>query len=207
MAPGAVIVRSRGASIDARLSTGHAETARGSSDGDGFETGEFFRYKVAPCAARICGWSVARASLGRQTREPIEVMRGRLRKRSPGKAPSIAPPARQGSHGMRLMIATAAIVAALNSSAKAAADANQVKDCSDRNALNSIAVDARLVAIKFFYNGFIHGMTDRHRQTCFEARVLNDDRLAIVNKTLDLIERDCLPIETAARIALEGACP
>ena len=50
-------------------------------------------------------------------------------------------------------------------------------------------------------------MTDRNRQTCFEARVLNDNRLAIVNKTLDLIERDCLPIETAARIALEGACP
>ena len=108
---------------------------------------------------------------------------------------------------MRLMIATAAIVAALSSSAKAAADANQLKDCSDRNALNSIAVDARLVAIKFYYDGFIHGITDRNRQTCYEARVLNDERLAIVNKTLDLIERDCLPIETAARLALEGACP
>jgi hypothetical protein len=36
---------------------------------------------------------------------------------------------------------------------------------------------------------------------------LNDDRLAIVNKTLEVIERDCLPIETAARIALAGACP
>jgi hypothetical protein len=108
---------------------------------------------------------------------------------------------------MRLMIATAAIVAALSSSAKAAADANELKDCSDRNALNSTAVDARLVAIKFYYNGFIHGMIDRNRQTRFEARVLNDNRLAIVNKTLDLIERDCLPIETAARIALEGACP
>jgi hypothetical protein len=108
---------------------------------------------------------------------------------------------------MRLMIATAAIVAALGSSAKAAADANQIKDCSDRNALNGIAVDARLVAIKFYYDGLIHGMTDRNRQTCYEARVLKDDSLAIVNKTLDLIERDCLPIETAARIALEGGCP
>ena len=58
---------------------------------------------------------------------------------------------------MRLMIATAAIVAALSSSAKAAADANELKDCSDRNALNSTAVDARLVAIKFYYDGFIHG--------------------------------------------------
>jgi hypothetical protein len=36
---------------------------------------------------------------------------------------------------------------------------------------------------------------------------LNDDRLAIVNKTLELIERDCLPIAMAARIAAEGACP
>jgi hypothetical protein len=36
---------------------------------------------------------------------------------------------------------------------------------------------------------------------------LNDDRLAIVNKTLELIERDCLPIEMAGRIALEGSCP
>ena len=108
---------------------------------------------------------------------------------------------------MRLMIATAAIVVALSSSERAAPDANPLSDCSDRNALNSIAVDARLVAIKFYYDGFFHGMTDRNRQTCFEARVLNDDRLAIVNKTLEVIERDCLPIETAARIALVGACP
>jgi hypothetical protein len=85
-------------------------------------------------------------------------------------------------------------------------DADKLK-CSDRNALDSIAVDARLVAIKFYYDGFIHGLTDRDRQACYEARALNDDRQAIVNKTLDLIEQNCLPIETAARIAAEGACP
>lgn len=108
---------------------------------------------------------------------------------------------------MRLMVATVAIVAALTSSAKAAADANQLKDCSDRNALNDISVDARLVAIKFYYDGFVRGMTDRNRQTCYEAHALNDDRLVVVNKALELIERDCLPIETAARIAAEGECP
>jgi hypothetical protein len=99
------------------------------------------------------------------------------------------------------------MIAAVCSSAKAAADANQLSDCSDRNALNSIAVDARLVAIKLYYDRFILGLTDASRQKCYEARALNDDRLAIVNKTLELIERDCLPIAMAARIAAEGACP
>jgi hypothetical protein len=108
---------------------------------------------------------------------------------------------------MRLMVTAAVIAAVLCSSAKAAPDANEVNDCSDRNALNGIAVDARLVAIKLYYDGFIHGLTDRNRQACYEARALDDDRLTIVNKTLDLIERDCLPIETAARIAAAGACP
>jgi hypothetical protein len=113
----------------------------------------------------------------------------------------------KGATNMRLMMAAAAMVAALSSSAKAANDASQVKDCSDRNTLNSAAVDARLVAIKYYYDGLIHGMTDRNRQACYEAQALNDDRLVVVNKALDLIERDCLPIETAARLAIEGACP
>jgi hypothetical protein len=153
------------------------------------------------------GGSRERAS-GGEASGPIQAARGYLKETPrPKSAIDRAAGAGKRSHEMRLMIATAAIVAALSSSAKAAADANQLKDCSDRNALNDIAVDARLVAIKFYYDGFIHGMTDRNRQTCYQARVLNDDRLAIVNKTLDLIERDCLPIETAARMALEGACP
>ena len=109
---------------------------------------------------------------------------------------------------MHSIIAATAMIAAVCSSAKAAADANQLSDCSDRNALNSIAVDARLVAIKLYYDGFILGLTDASRQKCHEARALNDDRLTIVNKkTLELIERDCLPIAMAARIAAEGACP
>src|SRR5580658_2921363 len=111
-----------------------------------------------------------------------------LNKRWRREAQSLARQAAAREDGMRLMMATAAIVAALGSPAKAAADVNPVNDCSDRNALNDIAVDARLVAIKFYYAGFIRGMTDRNRETCYEARVLNDDRLAIVNKTLELIE-------------------
>lgn len=106
---------------------------------------------------------------------------------------------------MYLMMAAATLAAAF-SLAEAGVDADELK-CSDRNALDSIAVDARLVAIKFYYDGFIHGLTDRDRQACYQARALNDDRQAIVNKTLDLIEQNCLPIETAAHIAAEGACP
>lgn len=106
---------------------------------------------------------------------------------------------------MRLIMA-AALGAALFSSAKAGVDVNRAAQCDDRNALDDISVDARLVAIRFYYDGFIHGLTDRTRQACYESRV-NDEKLALVNRTLDLIERDCLPIETAARMAAEGACP
>jgi hypothetical protein len=107
---------------------------------------------------------------------------------------------------MRLM-AAAAIMIATFCSAKADTNANDLTRCSDRNALNGVSVDARLVAIKYYYEGLTRGLTDRTRQACYEARILNDDRLAIVNKTLDLIERDCVPIDAAARTAAEGACP
>ena len=40
-----------------------------------------------------------------------------------------------------------------------------------------------------------------------KSRAFNDEKLALVNRTLDLVERDCLPIETAARMAAEGARP
>jgi hypothetical protein len=102
------------------------------------------------------------------------------------------------------MIAAAVLVGAQFAPAVAA---EVVNPCSDRNALDSIAVDARLVAIKFYYDGFIHGLNDRERQACYQALALNDDKQAIVNKTLDLIERNCFSIETAARMAAEGACP
>jgi hypothetical protein len=43
---------------------------------------------------------------------------------------------------MRLMIAAAVIVAAVSSSAKAAADANQLPDCSDRQRAQEITENA-----------------------------------------------------------------
>lgn len=54
---------------------------------------------------------------------------------------------------MRTMMA--AIVVTLFCSATLAADAGSPSDCSDRNALNDISVDARLAAIKFYYAGLV----------------------------------------------------
>ena len=99
---------------------------------------------------------------------------------------------RQGSGEMRLMMA-AALGAALFSSAKAGVDVNRLAQCDDRNALDDISVDARLVAIKFYYDGFVHGLTDRTRRACYEYGV-TDEKPALANRTLDLIERDCSPL-------------
>ena len=57
---------------------------------------------------------------------------------------------------MRLIMA-AALGAALFSSAKAGVDVNRAAQCDDRNALDDISVDARLVAIKFYYSGVTRG--------------------------------------------------
>jgi hypothetical protein len=35
----------------------------------------------------------------------------------------------------------------------------------------------------------------------------NDEKIALVNRTFGVIERDCLPIETAARLVVAGAFP
>jgi hypothetical protein len=105
---------------------------------------------------------------------------------------------------MQMMMA--AIVVALFCTATAA-DAGSPSDCSDRNALNDISVDARLAAIKFYYAGLVQGLPDRERRACYEAQILEDSKLAIVNKTLELIEGDCLPIGSAAGIAAKSACP
>ena len=109
---------------------------------------------------------------------------------------------------MRVMAAAAGVTAIiLFSSTPLALSANELSQCSDRNKLNSIAVDARLAAVEFYYQGFIDGLPAGDRKSCYQARVVNDDKFAIVNKTLELIERDCLPVAQAARIAAEGACP
>jgi hypothetical protein len=108
---------------------------------------------------------------------------------------------------MRMMTAAGVTAIILFSSTAQAASADALSQCSDRNKLNSTAVDARLVAIEFYYQGFIDGLADGDRKSCFAARVLSTDKLAIANKALDLIERDCLPIAQAARVAAEGVCP
>ena len=121
----------------------------------------------------------------------------------PALAPGLKVDLSKGSRDMRVMMQAATIVAiALFSSTVNASDR-----CSDRNELNGISVDARLVAIKLYYHGFIGGLTDEKRKSCYEAHALNDDKLAVVNKVLELVERDCLSIASAARIVAEGACP
>jgi hypothetical protein len=80
-------------------------------------------------------------------------------------------------------------------------------ECSDRNALQSIAYDARLIAIKFYYKGLIAGLADKNRQTCLEAHVLLDDRFAVINRTREIVETQCLPIDIAASMATNGLCP
>lgn len=108
---------------------------------------------------------------------------------------------------MQMIRAAGVTAIILFSSAASVASADALSQCSDKNKLNSAAVDARLVAIEFYYRGFIDGLADGDRKSCYLALVLNSDELAIANKTLDLIERDCLPIARAARAAAEGLCP
>lgn len=106
---------------------------------------------------------------------------------------------------MRMMMA-ATIALAVSCSATAAGAADSAK-CADRNALNDISVDARLVAIKYYFVGLVQASTDHNRQACYEAHALNDPALDVLNKTLQLIERDCSTMEAAAQTAIEPACP
>ena len=88
-----------------------------------------------------------------------------------------------------------------------AADAANSTKCADKNALNDISVDAQLVAIKYYFVGLIRGASDPNRQACYTAHALNDPARDVLNKTLQLIERDCATMEAAARTAIEPACP
>ena len=108
---------------------------------------------------------------------------------------------------MRSVIATAMILTACPSPAFAVITANDPGQCTDRNALQSMAFDARLIAIKMYYEGLSQNITDKGRQGCFEAHVLTDDAFAVINKTRTLVETNCLPIDVAAKIATEGLCP
>jgi hypothetical protein len=119
---------------------------------------------------------------------------------------TIDPPFQQGSREMHTMAAGVTAIIFLSATA-AAISAGETSRCSDKNKLNGGSVDARLVAIEFYYHGVIEGLPDGDRKSCFAVRVLNAGKLDIVNKTLDLIERDCLPIAQAARTVADGVCP
>ncbi len=106
---------------------------------------------------------------------------------------------------MRIM--TAAMIAFAVFCSAAAIAGELPSQCSDRNALNGISVDARLVAIKYYFVGLVRASTDRARQACYEAHALGDAGSAILNRTLELIETNCSTMESAARAAIEPACP
>jgi hypothetical protein len=106
---------------------------------------------------------------------------------------------------MRMMMA--AMIALAVCCSATAADAADSAKCADRNALNDISVDARLVAIRYYFVGLVRASTDRSRQACYEAHALTDPARDVLNKTLQLIERDCSTMEAAARTAIEATCP
>jgi hypothetical protein len=58
-----------------------------------------------------------------------------------------------------------------------------------------------------YYKGVIHELSDKQKQACLEARVLMDDRFAVINKTREIIETKCLPIDIAASMATQDLCP
>lgn len=80
-------------------------------------------------------------------------------------------------------------------------------ECSDRNALQSIAYDARLIAIKLYYKGLIDRLADKKRQTCLEAHVLLDDRFVVINRTREIVETKCVPLDIAVGMATQDLCP
>jgi hypothetical protein len=108
---------------------------------------------------------------------------------------------------MRAFVIAVIMLAGPSSSSLAVVRVGVPNECSDRNALQDIAVDARLTAIQFYYKGLIQNLADKNRQICYEAHILMDDSFAVLNKTRTLIETNCLPVDVAARIAVEGLCP
>ena len=108
---------------------------------------------------------------------------------------------------MRALVIALVMLAGSSSSSLAVVRVALPNECSDRNALQNIAADARLTAIQFYYKGLIQNLADKNRQICYEAHILMDDSFAVLNKTRTLIETNCLPVDVAARIAVEGLCP
>ncbi len=108
---------------------------------------------------------------------------------------------------MRASVLATILFFASTSLSLAVISVDEPNQCSDRNALQGIAYDARLIAIKLYYKGLVHNLADKQKQICLEARVLMDDRFAVINKTREIIETNCLPIDIAASMAMQGLCP
>lgn len=108
---------------------------------------------------------------------------------------------------MRAFILAAVVLAASLTAASAVVRVPLSNECSDRNALLNVAFDARLAAIQFYYKGLIQGLADKDRKACLERRVIMDDSLAVLNRAYALMEKDCLPIDVAARMAAQDVCP
>ena len=73
--------------------------------------------------------------------------------------------------------------------------------------LRNIAFNARMTAVMMFYKGFVQNLADRGKQACLRAQVLEPGQSAVIDRTLNLIEGECLPIETPPRGRREGLCP
>jgi hypothetical protein len=108
---------------------------------------------------------------------------------------------------MRTLVLAMLVLITTSPSSQAVVRAPAQNECADRNALQNIAYDARLTAIQFYYQGFIQNLGDKSRRICYEAHVLMDDRFIVLNNTRELVEKNCLPIDVAARIAVQGLCP
>ncbi len=72
--------------------------------------------------------------------------------------------------------------------------------------MQGMAYDARLTAIKLYYRGLINQMDDKTLQACLEAHVLLDDRFLVINRTREIVESKCLPIDVAANMATKDLC-
>ena len=108
---------------------------------------------------------------------------------------------------MRMTLLAVLIAFCTGSPALAVISVDLPDECSDRDALQSIAYDARLIAIKLYYKGLINRLSDKTRQECLEAHVLFDDRFVVINKTREIVETKCLPIDIAANLATKDLCP
>ena len=112
-----------------------------------------------------------------------------------------------GANSMRAFVLAALIFFAFPSLSSAVISVDLPGQCSDRNSLQGVAFDARLIAVKLYYEGVVRTLADKKKQACIEAHVLMDETFAVINKTREIVESKCLPIDIAAGIAMGDMCP